>query len=71
MKTNCYVLLILHDVEPVLHGPFAGTTARDRRAKTLKAEYGDEHGIFPLDISSESIPKISAYSSAFFEKEEA
>ncbi len=71
MKANYYVLLILQDVDPVLHGPFASAVARDRHAKTLKAEYGNEHGIFPLDISSKGIPEISAYSGAFFEKEKA
>ena len=38
----------------------------DKEAKRLKKKYGDEHGIYALNIDESGIPEIVSYSGAFF-----
>lgn len=65
-----YIVFIEGDVEPWIIGPFANADERDKKARELKREHGDEHGIFMLTVDSGSgMPVISAYSRRFFDEE--
>lgn len=66
-NTEYYVLIVWGDVSPDLQGPFANERQRDARARQLKAEYGDEHGIFALEVDSDGRPTVSSYLAMFFE----
>jgi hypothetical protein len=66
-NTDYYVLIVWGDVSPDLLGPFANERQRDTRARQLKADYGDEHGIFALEVDSEGRPTVSSYLAMFFE----
>lgn len=70
MKPKYYVLFVRNDIEPELHGPFSRATIRDNRAKALKVEHGNDHGVFPLNVNARGLPKIGAYSGGFFMEEE-
>jgi hypothetical protein len=58
---------ITNNISPDLLGPFPDERQRDARARQLKAEYGDEHGIFALEVDSEGRPTVSSYLAMFFE----
>jgi hypothetical protein len=68
-NTEYYVLVIWGDVSPDLQGPFADELQRDTRARELKAEYGDEHGIYALEVDSQGRPRVSSYLAMFFDQE--
>jgi rubrerythrin len=65
MKTRYYVLVVYGDVEPGLSRPFSTKEARDKKAKELKNEHGDENGIYWLDQTAKGL-KTGAYSGGFF-----
>ncbi|OPL17189.1 MAG: hypothetical protein AVO38_06250 [delta proteobacterium ML8_D] len=65
-NTGYYVLVVWGDVSPDLQGPFTDEPQRDTRARQLKAEYGDEHGIYALDVDSEGRPTVRSYLAMFF-----
>jgi hypothetical protein len=62
-----YVLVVWDHVYPDLQGPFANVVQRDKRAYRLKAECGDEHGIYALEVDSDGRPRVSSYLAMFFE----
>ena len=66
-NADYYVLIVFGDVLPNLQGPFADEPQRDAHARKLKAKYGDEHGIFALDVDPDGLPTVNAYLSMFFE----
>ena len=70
MKPRHYVLMVVDDIEPELHGPFAGAKGRDSHARKLKVKHGDRNGIYPLDVSAKGLPDVGAYAGGFFMKEE-
>lgn len=61
-----YVLLVEEDVEPRLLGPFDRDFLRDDKARDLKSEHGDEHGIYALDVADDGTPETFAYTRGFF-----
>jgi len=66
-----YILLIHGDVEPEVIGPFGDSKARDRKAKELKKEHGDNSGIFKLIVNDEfpnRIPVVDSYPAGFFDE---
>lgn len=71
-RKDFYLLHIVGDTEPFIHGHFKTADLRDQGAKKLKARVGDNDGIFMLDIVAKrghaipTIPKAYAYSAAFF-----
>ncbi|MBN1224399.1 MAG: hypothetical protein JXB23_14220 [Candidatus Aminicenantes bacterium] len=72
--TNHYLLIVWHDVEPEIQGPFKSAEERDKKALEIRFNEpdGDEAGIYPLDIRSEGIPdevEVGAYSGGFFEED--
>lgn len=68
-KTDKYLIFVWGDTEPEVMGPYATEETRDAKARWLRKTEGDAHGIYLLDIV-DGVPKVDAYSGAFFEKEE-
>ena len=64
-----YVLFIEGDVEPSLYGYYDTPKDRDDKAKALKREYGDKHGIYMLNVGKDGIATMDAYSAGFFTEE--
>lgn len=62
-----YLVIVVEDVDPEIHGPFETELFRDNFAIRHKREHGDEDGIFPLDIPEQGEPAIFAYSGGFFQ----
>ena len=62
-----WIVFVEDDIEPEIKGPYSKEGDRDTAAKALKKEFGDQHGIFALDIKKDGTPSISAYSGGFFE----
>ena len=66
-----YVYFVVGDVEPELHGPFDSAEERDTKAKALKEKYGDDNGIYWLDIPKsrpEKKVETGSYGGGFFEE---
>jgi hypothetical protein len=64
-----YLLIIWDDIEPELLGPYAAESYRDTRAKSIRGEFGNKHGIFKFDIEGDITEvNIESYSSAFFDQ---
>lgn len=57
-----YLIIVEGDVEPDIGGPYADEAARDKRARELREEHGDETGIYMLDIDEQGNPTSGAYS---------
>jgi len=70
-QTGIYLVFVEGDIEPRIVGPFADDDARDRKARELRQEHGQDHGIYMLNITPASgAVTIAAYSGAFFMEEE-
>lgn len=70
MKKTYYLLCVLDNTEPELHGPFAKESQRDSSAKELRARHGDDHGLFPVDLGGRERIRVGTYSGGFFEEGE-
>lgn len=66
-KSDLY--LVFGDIEPNLFGPFINEDERDTKALELRENDSRSEAIFRLNIDSQGIPSILAYSGGFFEKE--
>ncbi len=62
-----YLILAVNGIKPDIIGPFETDYLRDQHALELKKEYGDNTGIFILDIDDEGNPYSGSYSGKFFE----
>jgi len=82
MSTLYYVLQVVDDVEPMLHGPYKTSAGRDKKAKRLRKECREEFkdGLYPLDLCVNAGPfqtranlrpnlSVSSYSGGFFEED--
>lgn len=49
---KAYLLVVWHDVEPALEGPFENEADRLERAREIR-EGSDEHGVYHLDAEGE------------------
>jgi hypothetical protein len=67
-KTKRFLLVVWGDVEPELLGPFKTQEERDRKAREIRTDEGDEHGLFPIDAAGKV--EVGSYSGGFFNKEE-
>ena len=67
MNYDYYLLFLWNDVEPQLHGPFPTENIRDEKAKELRQKEGEEHGYFPLEITTGSEITVNSYPGSFFE----
>lgn len=50
---NRYLLIVWHDIEPQLEGPFDNDEARLARAREVREE-SDEHGVYRLNAQGEA-----------------
>jgi len=66
-NAHYYLLIVWGDVCPDLEGSFVDELQRDEHARRLKAKYGDEHGMFALEVDPKGQPTVSSYSAMFFE----
>ena len=57
-----YVIQVINDIEPELHGPVRTRKAVLKTARKLRADNGEEHGIFHLIISRTGQPSIHTFS---------
>lgn len=62
-----YLVFVEDDIEPTVLGFFNSKDSRDEMARNLRKKHGPDHGLFPLDINSKGIPKMSSYSGGFFD----
>ena len=65
---SIYLIFNRDDIEPEVIGPFNDEDQRDKKARELRREHGDEHGIFMLYVARNDEPTIHAYSGGFFEE---
>jgi len=70
MTAPFYVLVVMDNIEPELHGPYPTWKVRDEHAKRLKEERGYEHGVFWLDTPPTGLAETGSYASAFFNDDE-
>ena len=64
-----YLLHIVGDVEPDLHGPYPTQTVRDETARRIRAGRGDRDGLYRLDLDPGGCPLMSPYGSRELEQE--
>jgi hypothetical protein len=71
MKTKYYLLQVIGDVEPVLHGPFDTDEARDAHARLLRDEDRSDlkDGLYQLDVDAHGVPAVNAYCGGDFNEE--
>ena len=65
-----YVLHIIGDVEPDLHGPYPTESVRDDTARRMKQTCGDEDGLYRLDLDKNGQPVVAPYTCAELQVEE-
>lgn len=54
-----YVLQVVGDVEPVLHGPFATPDERDKAALKLRSEDGEkENGLYRINAFEHPVEEV-------------
>jgi hypothetical protein len=73
-----YLLQVVDNLYPVIHGPYSSPETRDEMAKTLrKADPDKENGLFKLTVTvitcgPDNIPatgaKVETYSGGFFDE---
>lgn len=56
-----YLVFVWEDVEPEIQGPYADEDERDAAAGLFRAEEGDEHGIYRLDVNAQGEPSIDSF----------
>ena len=62
---SLYVLEIVDDLEPQLHGPYATEEDRDQQAVQLRRQDpGKRNGLFRLNVSAKAAPDVGPYSGA-------
>lgn len=67
-STEYYVLEVIGNIEPTLHGPFLKREDRDNEALRLRRNDPDrENGLYMLD-NINGKPQVSAYSGGFMEQ---
>jgi len=66
-----FVLQIIGDVEPVVHGPYECEADRDSVALSLRAEDGGDlkDGIYPMEIDRHGAVQVDTYSGGFFDED--
>ena len=66
-----YLLHIVGDIEPDLHGPYPTKSVRDDAARRIRLSCGDEDGLYRLDMSAEGVPLVRPYGAAELEADNA
>lgn len=62
------ILIVYEDIEAAVIGPFDTEEERDAKARELKAEHGDEHGLHWID--HEGLVTVGDWSGGFFEDDD-
>jgi hypothetical protein len=62
-----YIIQVVGDVEPVLHGPYKKESEQDKAAKQLRLENGDADGIYHAKASKTGKLSVGSYTALFFE----
>lgn len=68
-KETFFVLFIHGDVDPELIGPYDTMLERDAKALELKAQHGDEHGIFGIYWKGYTHLSVLSYTNHFLDVE--
>lgn len=64
---ECYLIEVIGDIEPVLHGPYKTSHSRNGEALLLRMnDIEKKNGIFALDIINGK-PSIYTYSGGYME----
>lgn len=58
-----YLLHIVGDVEPDLHGPYPTEAVRDETARRIRLGSGDRDGLYRLDMTADGMPVVRPYRS--------
>ena len=68
-RPKFYVIQVIGDIEPTLHGPYTHEEKRDAVARQLRKDDGGDlkDGIYPADIKNGKL-EVSSYSGRFFEE---
>lgn len=62
---NKYLLVLWHDIEPELFGPFDDEEARLKKAQSIRDDDGEgEHGLYR--VNSETCPEIDTFANLEF-----
>ena len=62
LSTTFYVLEIVGDLEPQLHGPYTSEELRNQQALRLRQQDpGNHNGLFRLDLTPGCQPEVGAY----------
>jgi hypothetical protein len=68
-ETSMWLVVVVGDGEPEIHGPYKDGDERDAAAlEHRKGDEGDEDGIFKLDC--EGTPEVETYSGGFFDDDD-
>lgn len=62
-----YLLQVVGDVEPQLHGPYSSTLMRDREALRIRMSEGDRDGLYKVSVDERGRPSVDSYLSMEFE----
>ncbi len=63
-----YLIRVVGDVEPEVHGPYKSTAERERKAIEMRRKHGDRDGIYPASVYKDGTLCVGAYSGAFFDE---
>lgn len=63
---SLYLVFIWSDVDPEIEGPFESQEARMERAKALRSEFGEENGLYKLDIRRDGVPEMIPFATGDF-----
>lgn len=64
---NYYVLIVKDDLAPELVGPYEVEYEANLQAMALKAKYGDDHGIFWLDVYDDQRAQTGSFNRGFLD----
>jgi len=70
MKTNkkYYLIWVFGCCDPNLYGPYKTTKERDKEAKKIFKENGDQHTYLPAEVNASGKLVVGSYTNSFFEK---
>ena len=68
MLYHYYIIEVVEDVEPVLHGPYNTEDQQDQKALDIRLHDPEmNNGIYPLKVSAGAKVKIDSYGGGFFD----
>lgn len=70
MSVKFYIVPVHGCIEPIIAGPYASESERDKAALDARQDQDESDALFWLDIAEDGTPTIGAYSGRFFLNEE-